>query len=131
MYAVAKKIRQVAPAEPEQIPPREKVEANTPAWRERVIGELDARGRGSRADLVRHMKTRFSGFSSGHLTELLGPDEKPGQARYSRYIDEINRYLWPHEFRAIDDGLLRILRMMEPTEQKSLAEFLAATRKTK
>lgn len=131
MYAVAKKIRTVGPANAGQIPAREKIEANTPAWRERVIGELDDRGRGARAELVRYMQTKFSGFSSGQLTELLGPDERPGQVRYSRYIAEINRHLWPAEFADIDDGLLRTIRTMDAAEQRALAEFLATTRKTK
>ena len=131
MYAVAKKIRVVGAADGGQIPSREKIEANTPAWRERVSNELDERGRGARAELVRHMRTRFSGFSSGHLTELLGPDERPGQVRYSRYIAEINRHLWPAEFADIDEALLRTLRTMDLGEQRALAEFLAATRKQK
>lgn len=131
MYAVAKKIRTVGSVSTGQIPAREKVETNTPEWRDRVIGELDARGRGSRADIVRHMKTRFPGFSSGHLTELLGPDERPGQIRYSRYITEINRYLWPTEEAPIDEILLRTIRTMDAIEQRALAEFLASTRKPK
>jgi hypothetical protein len=131
MYAVAKKIRTVGPANAGQIPAREKIEANTPEWRNRVSHELDTRGRGARADLVRYMKTRFPGFSTGHLTELLGPDERPGQARYSRYIAEINRHLWPLEFGDIDETLLRTIRTMAPSEQRALAEFLASTRKPK
>ena len=131
MFAVAKKIRTMGTASQVQIPAQEKVEANTPAWRDRVSAELDARGRGARAELVRHMKTRFPGFSSGHLTELLGPDERPGQARYSRYIAEINRHLWPLEFGDIDETLLRTLRSMDAAEQRALAEFLATTRKPK
>lgn len=129
MYAVAKKIRTLGADAPGQIPAREKMRANTPAWRERVSSELDARGRGARAELVRHMKTRFPGFSSGHLTELLGPDERPGQARYSRYIDEIDRFLWPAESGDIDETLLHELRAMDLEKQRALAEFLAAGRK--
>lgn len=133
MYAVAKKIRTVAASPPGPIPSRKKVEAepNTPEWRERVSTELDARGRGARAELVRHMNARgYRSFSSGHLTELLGPDERPGQVRWSRYVAEINRYLWPEEHAGeVDESLLRTLRTMTLDEQRALAEFLAARKK--
>ena len=125
MFAVAKKIRPVEATPPRQIPARGKVEANTSTWRERVSNELETRGRGAHADLVRHMKERHPKFSSGHLTELLAPDEKAGQARYSRYIGEINRYLWPDEFAAeIQPELEAVLRTMDADAQLRLADFL-------
>ncbi len=94
MFAVAKRSKPVAANSARQIP-TPKVVANTPEWRARVNRELDSRGRGARADLTRHLKEKHPTFSSGQLTEILGPDEKPGQKRYSQYIDEIDRYLWP------------------------------------
>lgn len=132
MFAVAKKIRPVEATSPRQIPARGKIEANTPEWRERVTKELEGRGRGAAADLVRHLKERHPKFSSGYLAEMLGPDEKPGQARFSRYIPEINRYLWPSEFQAeIEPALVTILRTMNSGEQLSLAEFLRLSREKK
>ena len=135
MYAVAKKIRHVAADSDGQIPAQEKIEANTPEWRARVSEELNRRDResgrtrGARADLVRHMKTRFSGFSTGQLTELLGPDERPGQVRYSRYVPEISRYLWPDEAKGINPTLLREIRGLDSEKQDALLNLIATWKK--
>lgn len=104
MFAVAKRSKPIAGSSARQIPVA-KVSANTPEWRLRVNTELDSRGRGARADLTRHLKEKHPTFSSGQLTEILGPDEKPGQKRYSQYIGEIDRYLWPQMMPLSRDAL--------------------------
>lgn len=146
MFAVAKKSRPIGAQAPREIPgPR--VSANTTEWRTKANAELDARGRGARADLTRHLRSRYPTFSSGQLTDILGNDEKPGQKRYSQYIDDINQYLWPKlmplsqdtdEMRYLlagladaDKNLLREILDMGHDEQRALAQFIALTRKPK
>lgn len=146
MFAVAKKSKPVAPSGTRQIP-APTVVANTPEWRGKVNAELDARGRGARADLTRHLKEKHPTFSSGQLTEILGPDEKPGQKRYSQYIPEIEAYLWPRlmplspdtgevkylieGIANLDKNLVRLMVDLDPDEQHALAQFILATRKPK
>jgi hypothetical protein len=123
------------------------VEANTPEWRAWANEKLDSMGRGSRADLVRHLKTKHPRFSTGQLTEILGPDEKPGQRRYTQYKGEIDAFLKPklmplsrdtHELQYLLEGLasadldlLRQIRDMSSDEQRALAQMIAAMRKPK
>lgn len=146
MYSVARKNRPVGDSQTREIP-GPTVRANTKEWRDRVNVELDARGRGSRADLTRHLKARHASFSTGQLTDILGPDEKPGQKRYSQYIDEIEAYLWPQlmplsrdtgemkylleGLANLDKDLLRTMLELDPEEQRALATFINATRKPK
>lgn len=149
MYAVAKKSKPVADPTARQIPPPRLVIANTQEWRLRVNETLNARGRGARADLVRHLKERYPTFSSGQLSDILGTDEVPGQKRYSQYVRDIDEWLWgkpklmplspdAHEMRHLlerlveaDKDLLSELLDMDANEQKALAAFIKATRKPK
>lgn len=110
------------------IPPRGKVEANTPDWRKRVTDELETRPRGEQAKIVEYVQRWYPRFSTGTMSGLLAADEKPGQHRYSRFIPLINRYLWPDEAE-LDDSLVQVLRRMDLEEQRALAEFLAARKK--
>lgn len=128
MFATVKKIRSVGAGSGVPIPARGKVEANTPEWRGRVELELSKRPRGEQAKIVEYVQRTYPKFSTGTMSGLLADDEKPGQARYSRYIPLINRYLWPQE-NAIVPPLAEILRRMDPDEQRSLAEFLALRKK--
>ncbi len=146
MFAVARKSKRIDSQAQEQIPaPR--VESTSHEWRARVNAELDARGRGSRAALLRHLQERHPKLSSGLLSETLGPNERPGQKRWTQYKDEIDQYLWPAlmpltadtgELRHILDGLapegieiLRELKTMDRDAQRALAAFITSTRKPK
>lgn len=131
MFEVAKNFKHV---DETAAPSREissRVEPNTSTWRKRVKDELDARGRGARAGLVRHLKARHPAFSTGHLTDTLADDEKQGQKRYSQYVSEINRYLWPSESTEIDERLMQVLRSMDRESQRALADTLTIIRKPK
>lgn len=130
MLAIVKKSRTVASPPGGQIPPS-KVLANTPEWRTRVRDELEKRPRGTHAKIVEYVQRWYPKFSPGTLTGLLADDEKPGQQRFSKYIELINRYLWPEEFGEVDEQLERVLRTMTIDEQRALAEFLTTTRKPK
>lgn len=128
MLSVVKKSRAI-PDSPLGKIPAAGVEANTPEWRDRVNDELDLK------------------ISSGHLAETLGPDEKPGVQRFTRYRREIDEYLWPPlmplaadtgEVRYLLDGLadadkdlLRLIRDMNREEQRKLAEMLILMRRPK
>lgn len=146
MYAVARKSRTVAESSAGKIS-SPAVEQNTPEWRERVNNELEKRGRGAQADLHRHLKAKYPRLSTGHLAETLGPDEKPGQRRYTQYRRDIDEYLWPrlmpltpdtNEIRYLLDGLedadkdlLRLIKDMDRDAQRKLAEFLLLNRPSK
>lgn len=127
MFAVAKK----AP-EPDVVLPV------TAEWRQRVRDELAARPRGAQAELARAIDC-----PTGHLTELLADDDAPKTARYSRYVEPINRYFkWPSmmplsqdtaELQHLIDGLdveakdlLRALREMSGDERKAMIALIMA-----
>lgn len=133
MLAVAKRNRD--DAEPG-------AEANTPEWRREVNTELDRRPRGTRTRLAEVL-----GISTGHLSEILGKDEKPGVARWTRYKRQIDEFLWPpllppgqdtHEVRylldaisSLDRDLLRVLKDMDRETQRLWAQAMIASRKAK
>lgn len=133
MLVVAKKSRTV---------PEQGAEANTPEWRREVNAELNRRPRGARAQLARHL-----GISTGHLSEILGEDERPDVARWTRHKRQIDEFLWPpllppaqdtHEARylidalhSMDRDLLRALKDMDRDTQRLWAQVIIATRKPK
>lgn len=58
----------------------------TSEWRQRVIEELDRRGRGSRAELAAYL-----GISRGQVHDMLSAD-----SRYSRYVPRVHKFFgWP------------------------------------
>ena len=130
MFATVKKIRAVGPVATRQIPPIGKVLENTEEWRSSVQAELAKRERGEQAKIVRYVQRWYPRFSTGTMSGLLMPDERPGELRHSKYIALINRFLWPDEAE-VDPSLMRVLRTMPTDEQRALAEFLATTRKPK
>lgn len=126
--------------------PSVSVAANTAEWRDFVNERLDARGRGTRADLARFIKAKHPKFSTGQLSDILGPDEYPGQMRWTQYKADIDAFVATitpvsrdtHELQYLLEGLagadielLRQIRDMSGAEQKALAAMISAMRKPK
>lgn len=87
---------------------------------------------GEQARIVEYVQRWYPKFSTGTMSSLLLPDEKPGQIRYSKYIPLINQYLWPEG--ELDESLLRVARTMTADEQRAfaaMAEIFLSTRKPK
>lgn len=88
-------------------------------WKREVKAKLKDRGRGAHSWLAREI-----GISTGHLSELLGPE-----GRRSEHVPKISKLLdveWSPPIASVDVPEIRhVLRRMTPRQQRQFAEYSA------